>query len=184
MALVGFAPKQEYLGNPSRFEVLRVTDGPNREWFLDTGHLATAGVTVLDTYTDGPIIKALDEYDGFMRVSPTEPRRTLPATLEEMNQQQLLATSEGHAVEGGPDLSRSKLRQEMAKVRKSDESDTEDAVYAPDAEVESVGPSPATNPDIKHDATLGGAATGTSTDDSGDGPTVDTIKGSGKKGSK
>lgn len=195
MALVGFAPKQEYRDDPSRLEVLHVTDGPNREWFLDTGHLASVHVVVLDTYTDGPIIRALDEYDAFMRVSTDERTRTLPGTLEEMNHQQLLATHEGAQVEGGADLSRSKLRQEMAKVRKREDAATESAVEnsgtegmtsEDDSQWQSapVGPSPATNQDVKHDAELGGAATGESTDDRQTGPTVETIKGDPDKDKK
>lgn len=189
MALVGFAPKQEYRDDPSRLEVLHITDGPKREWFLDTGHLAGIAVTVLDTYTDAPIIRALDEYDAFMRVPATEATRTLPGTLDEMNQQQLLATHEGNQVEGGADLSRSKLRSEMAKVRKAEDAATEDAVATANEDgtmtsdggdafsSEAVGPSPTTNPYVKHDAELGGAATGESTDDRETGPTVETIKG-------
>lgn len=203
MALVGFAPKQEYRDDPSKLEVLHITDGPNREWFLDTGHLGSVAVTVLDTYTDGPVIRALDEYDAFMRVPVGEATRTLPATLEEMNHQQLLATHEGAQVEGGADLSRSALRKEMAKVRKADEAATEDEVALTnlDGSMTSdgdegfasapVGPSPATNPGVKKDAELGGAATGESTDDrqEGEGVTVESVKGApdadkDKKGSK
>lgn len=194
MALVGFAPKQEYRDDPSRLEVLHVTDGPNREWFLDTGHLASVHSVVLDTYTDAPIIRALDEYDAFMRVPTDERTRTLPGTLEEMNHQQLLATPEGAQVEGGADLSRSKLRSEMAKIRKRGDNATEETLALTNLDggmtsdgdgagfsSEPVGPSPAANQDVKHDARVGGAATGESTDDAGDGPTVESIKGPAKE---
>jgi hypothetical protein len=190
MALVGFAPTKAYRDDPSKFEVLHVTDGPYREWFVDTGHLAAAGPIVLDTDVDAPIIKALEEYPGFTREDTAERSRTLPATLDEMNQAQLLATPEGHAVEGGSDLSVSKLRSEMAKVRKDHEGDedavVEDAVQhgggasKGDTRSEPVGPSPTTNPDVKRNAELGGAATGKSTDDRQDGVTVDSIKGKAK----
>jgi hypothetical protein len=187
MTLVAFAPTKAYSDDPSQFEVLHVTDGPHREWFVDTGHLASCSPVVLDTATDAPIIKALDECEGFTRVDAAEKTRTLPATLDEMSLEQLRATREGTAVEGSEDMSRSKLRAEMAKTRKeqhdADEAEIEYAVETGggasegDTHSEPVGPSPSTNPDLKRNVELGGAATGESTDDHEDGPTVETIKG-------
>lgn len=116
MTQIAFAPRSG--ADASQFEVVHVTDGPHREWDVDVAALVDAGPIVLDTDTDGPVIAALDNVDGLKRVDASELYRTLPATLDEMNKDQLLATPEGHAVEGGADLSQSRLRAEMAKIRK------------------------------------------------------------------
>jgi hypothetical protein len=134
MTFVAFEPTQAYRDDPSKFEVLHVLDQAEarvgREWYVDVEHLATSsgGAVVLDTDTDGPVIAALEDHPGFTRTDPGGRVRTLPATYEEMNQAQLLATPEGNAVEGGSDLERSDLIKEMKKAKKELGTDEDDAV--------------------------------------------------------
>jgi hypothetical protein len=131
MTFIAFAPTKAYRDDPSKHNVLRVTDGDQgttgREWFVDMEHLAATGTLVLDSDIDGPIIAALELTEGWTRVDAGELTRTLPGSLDDMNQQQLLATPEGAVVPGGADLSKSKLRSEMAQIRK-DAGDGENGV--------------------------------------------------------
>lgn len=147
MALVGFAPTADFRDDPSKYEILRVTDGDpattSREWFIDTEHLAVHGVIVLNTDTDGPIIAALDKYAGFERCEHNERVRTLPERLEDMNSAQLLATEAGNAIKGNyvkdddpasglvQDLPADKLRARIKKAEKGG-LDAEDADYPGD----------------------------------------------------